>query len=192
MERAYRDSRINRIFEGTNEINRLLVTGMLLKRAQRGQLALVEAVKAMQKELLASPSASVVDEEAVVSNSKRSVLLLLGAAYERYGAALGEQQEILAAIADVTMQSFALESAYLRARKSGSEMARLITTVHAHDCLVAIESAGQVALAACSEGDTLRTQLAVLRRFTKRAPVNTIGLRTNIAELLTRARRYGV
>src|SRR5579864_3658830 len=121
VERAYRDSRINRIFEGTNEINRLLATGMLLKRAQRGQLPLVEAVKKLQAELLAGPTASVngasEDSKLVANAKKKTALLCLGVAYQKYGAELEKQQEIVMNISDIVMEVFAMESSLLRSRK---------------------------------------------------------------------------
>jgi alkylation response protein AidB-like acyl-CoA dehydrogenase len=117
VERAYRDSRINRIFEGTNEINRLLATGMLLKRAQRGTLPLVDAVKKLQSELLAGPSLSTAsnDETAMVANAKKTALLCLGVAYQKFAADLENQQEVLASITDIAMNAFAMESTVLRA-----------------------------------------------------------------------------
>src|SRR5260370_5556234 len=119
VERAYRDSRINRIFEGTNEINRLLATGMLLKRAQRGQLPLVEAVKKLQAEILGGPSLSGNGDEnaKLVENAKKVSLFALGVAFQKYMTALEDQQEILASITDVAMNTFAMESVLLRTQK---------------------------------------------------------------------------
>jgi alkylation response protein AidB-like acyl-CoA dehydrogenase len=199
VERAYRDSRINRIFEGTNEINRLLATGMLLKRAQRGQLPLVEAVKKLQAELLAGPSLSANgsgDDSKLVSNAKKVALFVLGVAFQRYLAALEEQQEILAAITDISMNVFAMESVLLRAEKLAAhgkgEVARDMTAVFLREAMETIESAARAVLAASSDGDALRTNLAVLKRFTKFEPVNAIALRRQIAARLLEADRYTV
>jgi alkylation response protein AidB-like acyl-CoA dehydrogenase len=189
VERAYRDSRINRIFEGTNEINRLLATGMLLKRAQRGTLALVDAVKRLQAEILSGPGAGAND---AVANVKKIGLFLLGAAYQRYGAKLEEQQEVVAGITDVLMNAYALESADLRARKCGREHALNMAAVFASEAMDTIEIAARTVLAACVEGDELRTSLAVLRRFTKRDAVDTIALRRKIAARLLDAGKYVV
>ncbi len=119
VERAYRDSRINRIFEGTNEINRLLATGMLLKRAQRGQLPLVEAVKKLQSEILGGPTLAggASEDGRLVENAKKIALFALGVAYQKFGATLENQQEILASITDIAMNTFAMESVLLRTEK---------------------------------------------------------------------------
>jgi alkylation response protein AidB-like acyl-CoA dehydrogenase len=192
VERAYRDSRINRIFEGTNEINRLLATGMLLKRAQRGRLPLVEAVKRLQNDLLGGPAFNSGDtEEArMTANAKKTALFLLGVAYQKHFNDLENQQEVVAAITDVAMNAFAMESCVLRSRKNsiGQDM----TTVFVHEAMETVESAARTVIAACSEGDALRMNLSILKRFTKCDPVNTIALRRRIAERLLEAERYVV
>jgi alkylation response protein AidB-like acyl-CoA dehydrogenase len=189
VERAYRDSRINRIFEGTNEINRMLATGMLLKRAQRGTLAVVDAVKRLQAEILSGPGTGAND---AIADAKRIGLFLLGAAYQRYGAKLEEQQEVVGGITDVLMNAYALESAELRALKCGRENALNMAAIFASEAMDTIEISARTVLAACSEGDELRTSLAVLRRFTKRDGVDTIALRRKIAARVLDAGRYVV
>jgi butyryl-CoA dehydrogenase len=199
VERAYRDSRINRIFEGTNEINRLLTTGMLLKRAARGTLPLVQAAQGVMAEILSGPSLASENgggqfdaEMRLVRNAKKIALMTMGVAYQRYLAALDQQQEVVAGITDIIMDIFAIESSLLRARKSKSVQAAEMTAVLSCDAMAHIEQTARTVLAACSEGDALRSNLAVLRRFAKYEPVDAIALRRKIAARVLDAGRYVV
>jgi butyryl-CoA dehydrogenase len=162
---------------------------MLLKRAQRGQLALVEAVKKLRAEVLAGPSTGDPD---MVANAKKIGLFLLGAAYERFLEKIEEQQEVVAGITDVLMYAYAMESAILRAKKSGRANSRDMAQVFAQEAMGWIEARAKEVLAACSEGDALRMNLAVLRRFTKLEVEDTIALRRVIAGRLMMAGRYTV
>jgi len=196
-ERAYRDARINRIFEGTNEINRLLTTGMLMKRAMSGHLPLIPAAQRLLSEVLAGPAAA----GDVVGNIKKIALFTAGVAFQKYMQALSEQQEVVAAISNIITEAFLAETAQLRAAKikqsrdrQGAVHAQAedMTAVVIYDAMNRAEAEARTALTACGEGDTLRTHLAVLRRFAKQDAVDTIALRRRIAQRVLEAEKYVV
>jgi alkylation response protein AidB-like acyl-CoA dehydrogenase len=207
-ERAYRDARINRIFEGTNEINRLIITGFLLKRAMSGQLPLKAAIKKLMDEVLSGPSSSdefegaLADERKLVAQAKKLGLFAAGAATQKYMQAIQDQQEIMGAIADMTIETYAMETAVLRAQKiaeSGSSSSHseattalpiAMTRVYLTQAFEKVESAARKVIAAVAEGDMLRTQLAILRRLSKHETFNTIELRQQIAQRVIERGKY--
>jgi alkylation response protein AidB-like acyl-CoA dehydrogenase len=195
-ERYYRDARVNRIFEGTNEINRLLIPGMLIRRALKGDLPLIAAAKRLQDEVL-SPSASgagfgdagVLDEELrTVGAFKKVALMVIGTAMQTYGEKLTDEQEVVSFAADILIDIYAAESAVLRARAASSsrqaqaELHIAAARVFVNDAAHRVDAAAKSALAAMADGDTLRTLLAALRRILKSSPVNTVAMRRTLAD----------
>jgi hypothetical protein len=200
VARAYRDSRVNRIFEGTNEINRMLIIQMLMKRATSGALPLMQAGAKLREEILAGPSfeelrgAPGLRRSASWPDVKKAFLLVAGAALEKYRDRLADQQEIVAALSDIVMECYAIESSLRRVQKGGSRARRRISAVMAdaarvflHDAADRVEIGARKALAAVLEGDMLRTQLAVLRRFLKRDPADTVAMRKRVCAGAIRA-----
>ena len=195
-ERHFRDARVNRIFEGTNEINRLLIPGMLIRRAVKGELPLIPAAKALQDELM-GPPAMPSDfgenaEQRAIDAYKKVGLMLFGLAMQTYGPKLTDEQEVLMHLADITMEIYAAESALLRAVASSEGSAKAsaerpslhmdAARVYVNDAALRIEASARQALAAMAEGDMLRTTLAALRRLLKVTPINTVALRRRLAD----------
>jgi alkylation response protein AidB-like acyl-CoA dehydrogenase len=189
-ERHYRDARVNRIFEGTNEINRLLVPGLLVKRALKGGVPVLKAAKRLQDELLNPPAATTSRAETLTERTnrnavalKKTALMVLGLAAQTYGEGLTHEQEILMIVSDLVREAFAADSARLRAAAAGDRPLHAeAAAVLAHDACLRAEAHARTALSAMTNGDTLTTMLAALRRILKVAPVNTIEARRRIAQ----------
>lgn len=194
-EAHYRDARVNRIFEGTNEINRLLIPGMLIKRALKGELPVMAAAERLRDEIMGPPSGfadasdeTLADERRLATALKKVALLVAGSAMERYGAKLDGEQEVVSVIADILIEAYASESAVLRATDAAARNLSNATlhvdaaTAYVHDAAGRVELSARTALAAMLEGDTLRTTLAALRRLLKFTPANTVAMRRRLAD----------
>ena len=201
-ERHYRDSRVNRIFEGTNEINRLLIPGMLARRAAKGDLGIIAAAKALQDELLGPPSATAPDgsllgeERLAVKSFKKASLMVLGLAMQTYREKIGDQQEVLMHLADMMIDTYSADSAVLRAlavsagkhNRAGLQVAA--ARVFTSDAGLRIEASARQALAAMVEGDMLRASVSALKRLFKQMPANTAALRRQLADEAVARRGY--
>lgn len=198
VARAYRDSRINRIFEGTNEINRLLSVGQLVKKAMKGEVDLMTPALAVQKELMSVPDFGSGDaddffaaEKKAIANAKKAILMTAGAAVQKFMQNLDKEQEVIMNIADMLIELFACESVLLRTEKlmgiKGEAACALqidMTRTYISDALERINVSGKHAIASFNDGDTLRIMLMGLKRFTKYEPYNTIAARRRIADKL--------
>ncbi len=204
-ERGFRDARVNRIFEGTNEINRMIITGWLMKRAMKNEIPLMPAIKNLMDEVLSGPSNAeplegpLAAERTIIANAKKAGLMAAGVATQKYMMALQDQQEVMAALADMIIEAYAAESAVLRALKitqsKGEGAAAHVTAmarIYVAMALDKVEANCRKVLAACSEGDMLRTQMAIVRRLFKYEPINTIELRQQVAGKVIEQGKYVV
>jgi alkylation response protein AidB-like acyl-CoA dehydrogenase len=199
-ERHYRDARVNRIFEGTNEINRLLISGILIRRAIKGVLPLIGAARKLQDEVLGAPAAPDLRgdgpldaQKAAVRAFKKTALMTMGLAMQRYGDDLSEQQEVLMAVADIIIAVACAESALLRASAARDGMSGYhvdAASIFINDAAFRVEALARQVLAAMAEGDTLRTHLAALRRLLKVTPIDTVSRRRRIADETVRRGSY--
>jgi len=204
-ERAYRDARINPIFEGTNEINRLIITGWLMKRAMKGELPLMAAIKRLMDEVISpslsaeEPEGPLAGERKMLAQAKKLGLFAAGVASQKYMHNLADQQEVMAAIADCVIEVYAMESCILRAEKllatkgeSGTDAAIAMARFYAAKAMRTVEASARKVVASVAEGDMLRTHMAIVRRLAKHDPANTIALGRRIAHHVITAGRYTI
>lgn len=202
VERIYRDSRINRIFEGTNEINRLLVPGTLLKKALKGELPLLQKAQGLQEELMMMMpeevgSEPLEQEKHLVRNSKKIALLGAGIAAQKYMQKIEKEQEVLVHLANMVGEIFNMESAVLRTEKAISksgleknDQKLLYTQVYVQEAFNRIEAAAKEVLIAVEEGDSLRMMLSALRKLTRHNPTNVIAKKREIAKSIIESEKY--
>lgn len=204
MERSYRDARINRIFEGTNEINRMLIVDMLLKRALKGEIDLMGPAMAVGKEIMSIPDFSASDDETlfaaekkVLKNLKKAALMVSGAAVQKFMMSLSSEQEILMNVADMAIEIYVAESALLRVEKligikgeAACELQKDMALIYLNEAVTKVNNAGREAITSFAEGDELRVMLMGLKRFTKIEPMNLKNARRRVADAMIEENKY--
>ena len=204
MERSYRDARINRIFEGTNEINRMLIVDMLLKRALKGEIDLMGPAMAVGKEIMSIPDFSASDDETlfaaekkVLKNLKKAALMVSGAAVQKFMMSLSNEQEILMNVADMAIEIYVAESALLRVEKligikgdAACELQKDMALIYLNEAVTKVNNVGREAITSFAEGDELRVMLMGLKRFTKIEPMNLKNARRRVADAMIEENKY--